>query len=166
MGQGSLPRCWPVRPGNSWSGLRPGVAERKSSLCGSGAGRAQRGDDVLDSCGLGGTYPLPVLPVRGRDLVRQVDHEAPVVVEFLGGRLVLEQGRRITQAGQPVFSEHRLLMMRGAIRQPGDPGIEVALACLAARYLRLWIGLSARGRWMGDWFRARKHWPRRLRNAR
>lgn len=31
---------------------------------------------------------LPVLPVRGRDLAGQSDHEAPVVIQFRGGGLV------------------------------------------------------------------------------
>jgi hypothetical protein len=74
-------------------------------------GGAERRRDLLDGLRLGGAHVLAVLPVCGRDLVRQGDDEAPVVVDLPGRRLALEQRHRAAQVLQPVVPElfHRVV---------------------------------------------------------
>jgi len=45
----------------------------------------------------GRAHRLPVFPVGGGDLVGQGDHEAPVIIGFLCGRLALEQRHRVVK---------------------------------------------------------------------
>src|SRR5262249_59206102 len=70
-----------------------------------GGGGAEGRRDLLDGLRLGGAHVLAVLPVRGRDLVGQGEDEAPVVIDFPGGRLALEQRHRAAQVLQPVIPE-------------------------------------------------------------
>src|SRR5215475_13372094 len=68
-------------PARGWAWIRSRSKAR------SGTGRAERRRDLLDGLRLGGADVLAALPVRGRDLVRQGEDEAPVVVDLPGGRL-------------------------------------------------------------------------------
>src|SRR5689334_21253610 len=71
------PRCWP-----------------RSAI---GAGRAERGCDLIDGGGLAGTDALAVLAVRGRDLVRHGENEAPVPVDLVGRCRALQRCHRRSQ---------------------------------------------------------------------
>ena len=46
-----------------------------------------------------------MFPVRGRDLVRQGEDEAPVLIEFLGGRLAPDHSHRVAEVVEPVLPE-------------------------------------------------------------
>jgi hypothetical protein len=72
---------------------------------GSGTVHAQRRPDVLDRLLLGRAYLLASLPVGRGDLVGHGEHEAPVVIALLGGRLVLEQRGHVGQAVEPLVPE-------------------------------------------------------------
>src|ERR1039458_6513804 len=82
------------------AGSRPG--------CGSGLSRtdsSERRCDLLDRLGLSGAHALLFLLVRCRDLARQGDAEAPVLVEFSGRCLAREQRHRVAEVLQPVLPE-------------------------------------------------------------
>src|SRR5208283_3082897 len=71
----------------------------------SGTGGSERRCDLLDGLGLSGAHALPFLLVRFRDLARESEDEAPVIVEFPGRCLALEQCHRVTEVLQSVLPE-------------------------------------------------------------
>src|ERR1700730_12227777 len=68
-------------------------------------GGSERRCDFLDGLGLGGAHTLPFLLVRGRDLAREGEDEAPVIVEFPCRCLALEQCHRVAEVLQSVLPE-------------------------------------------------------------
>src|SRR5439155_24840857 len=71
----------------------------------SGSRRAQGRSNLLDGGSLGGADALPMLPVGGRDLVRELEDEPPVVLELFRCRLAREQFDRVTEMLQAVLFE-------------------------------------------------------------
>ena len=103
----------------------------------SGTGGSERGCDLLDRLGLGGAHALPFLLVRGRDLAREGEDEAPVLVEFRGRRLALEQRHRVAEMLQPVLPELCGRVIPRVIRlrlRRDDLVEEFTLAVLGARF--------------------------------
>ena len=83
-----------------------------------------------------GLTALPFLLVRGRDLARQGEDEAPVIVEFPGRCLALEQCHRVAEVLQAVLPELRGRVISRVVRlglRRDDLVEEFALTVLGAR---------------------------------
>src|ERR1700722_8474349 len=88
------------------TGVFPAAAGKiRRRMSGSGITRAQRRRDVLDRLFLRRAYLLPFLPVGRSDLVGHGEHEAPVVIALLDGRLVFQQRRHVAQTVDPLIPE-------------------------------------------------------------
>jgi len=72
----------------------------------SGTRGSKRRCDLLDSLGFGRAHALPFLLVCCRDLARQRQDEAPVIIDFPGRCLALEQCHRVG-AARPDRHPHR-----------------------------------------------------------
>src|SRR4029453_13658477 len=101
-----------------------------------GVGSAEARGDLVDRRPLGVADLLASLPVGVCDLVREVEDEAPVVLDFLRRRLAHEDSDRVTQVLQPGLPEllGRVVARVVALRPRRDDLVqELAVTVLLAR---------------------------------
>src|ERR1700733_2621681 len=133
----------PRRDDAAGIGSPPAAPEEGAGYCPallqgcSGIAGSERCCDLLDGLGLGGAHVLPFLLVCCRDFAREGEHEAPVIAEFLGRCLGLEQCHRVAEVLQPVIPEFcgRVIPRVIGLGFRRDDLVEkLALAVLGARF--------------------------------
>ena len=127
-------------PGPPVLSRQPRLLPPKLLLAGqvrSRAGRAERRRDLPDSLFFRGADALTVLPVGGGDLAGEGEHETPVVITFLGGRLAFQQCHGVPEVSETAVPElgGRVIprVVHFGLRRH-DLVEEFALAVLGARF--------------------------------